>query len=385
MLFGRKPIVDFPDTAAFRSHLIDWYREHRRDLPWRRTNDPYAIMVSELMLQQTQVKTVIPYFERFMSLFPTPQALSQASDETLLNAWQGLGYYRRARHLREAAAMIVELGGFPTDKPGIDALKGVGAYTSAAIASIAFELPHACVDGNVIRVITRLLAIDDDVTTTKTKKAIQVAADRLLDPASPGDFNQAMMELGATVCSPKKPSCMTCPVKQHCASQRQGDDPTLRPFKTKKVKVQRRDFRSLLLASQGRILLARRPDQGLMAGMWELPTQFAESFESWPDQFTELPEHVTTMPKPVIHKFTHIHASYTVEIYRARELLTWQREPDAYAETAWFTPEQLHAIPITKVLGKVLAKVTSPKNEKDFIWNNLPSNSPGQQPSLLDL
>lgn len=356
--------------VEFRDHLLSWFTQHKRDLPWRKTQDPYAIMVSELMLQQTQVKTVIPYFERFMQRFPTPTALSQASDEALLNAWQGLGYYRRARHLRDAAtAIVTNFGGsFPDEKGTIDQLKGVGAYTSAAIASIAFDLPYACVDGNVIRVISRLMAIDDDVSTGATKKKLQLIADQLLDSQRAGDFNQAMMELGATVCTPKRPSCMTCSVNSFCQTAINCDNPATRPFKSKKVRVQKRVFRSLLIASEQQLLLARRPDQGLMAGMWELPTQFEADFQAWEPLFLEKVQHVGRWQTPVVHKFTHIHASYHVDIYRAPRLVEWLKAPDAYAETRWFAAHELETIPITKVLQKVLAKCASKDGLKEEVW-----------------
>lgn len=375
------------NAAAFRQQLLAWYRAHRRDLPWRRTQDPYAIMVSELMLQQTQVKTVIPYFERFMKQFPTPQHLSEADDEALLNAWQGLGYYRRARHLREAASMIVEEHGghFPTTKPGIDALKGVGAYTSAAIASIAFELPHACVDGNVIRVLSRLYALDDDVTLGATKKLLQRLADDLIDTASPGDFNQAMMELGATVCTPKKPSCMTCPVRDFCQTLNAGQDPLTRPNKPKKLKVQKKIYRSLLIACDGQLLLARRRDQGLMAGMWELPTQDGEAFEPWESLLDAQIEHVGKWQKPVVHKFTHIHASYFVDLYRTQKPIDWTKVPNAYSETRWMSAPHIVDVPITKVLAKVLEKsVNNAGTLKDASWQDETSQSNGQLTLNID-
>ena len=206
------------DNVAIRSALLKWYGVAARDLPWRRTSDPYRILVSELMLQQTQVKTVIPYYEKFLKRFPSAGALAKASEHDVLAAWAGLGYYRRARFLHAAAQAITAQRAFPRDLEGIRALPGVGDYTAAAVGSIAFGLAAAVVDGNVIRVLARLLALDADPTKGAGAAAIKEAAQALLDAKRPGDFNQAMMELGASLCSPTKPQCPACPLAKHCAA-----------------------------------------------------------------------------------------------------------------------------------------------------------------------
>lgn len=366
-----------PSKEGFAAQLVAWYDHAKRDLPWRRQRDPYAILVSELMLQQTQVKTVIPYFHRFLERFPTPQALAEAPQEQVLKAWEGLGYYRRARHLQAAAQQITEHhnGHFPQTKPEIDALKGVGAYTAAAVASIAFELPHACVDGNVIRVISRLFALDDDVGKTAVKKKLQALADELLHPHRPGDHNQAMMELGATVCLPKTPSCLTCPVSSFCTTQVRGDDPLLRPVKSKKPKPTRVDFQSMLLVHEGHMLLCLRPDEGLMAGMWELPSQISQQHKPWVDLLDGQVQQIGQLGEPVKHRFTHLDARYHVDLIRCDQRPSWRQEPSAYQESGWFTPAQLASIPHTKVLRKQLALLGSFIQEEQ--WDSAPSRLPG--------
>jgi A/G-specific adenine glycosylase len=246
------------NLAAIRRKLTRWYLTHRRDLPWRRTRDPYAIWVSEIMLQQTRVAAVIPYYERFLKRFPRVKDLAQASETELLSLWSGLGYYSRARNMQKAARQIVDAGGFPTDYESIRELAGVGDYTAAAVASIAFGLPHAAVDGNVRRVVMRLVGnADVDLGATATQ---------LLAPRDPGRWNQAMMELGATVCLPRDPLCAECPVSGECQARRLGIQKELPPRK-KKVMV-RREHTLLVIRRKGRILLTPSPR---VSGFWELP------------------------------------------------------------------------------------------------------------------
>src|SRR5712691_3306805 len=201
-------------ATSLRRKLITWYERAKRDLPWRRTDDPYAIWISEIMLQQTRVAAVVPYYERFLARFPKPAALADAPEPELLRMWSGLGYYSRARNLRKAANQIVDHGGFPRDYGSIRELAGVGDYTAAAVASIAFGLPFAVVDGNVRRVIARLL--------NQTSADAGKEAGLLLDRRDPGRWNQALMELGAVVCLPREPRCGECPIAAHCEALRRG-------------------------------------------------------------------------------------------------------------------------------------------------------------------
>lgn len=259
-----------PDPVAL---LTDWYERAKRDLPWRRTKDPYRIWVSEIMLQQTRVAAVIPYFERFLNRFPTIQSLAFASEPDLLAAWSGLGYYSRARNMQRAAQYIVEMRQFPKDYSAIRELPGVGDYTAAAIASIAFGLPYAVLDGNVVRVMARYTAERGEVDSQPIRKRLQKKADELLDRANPGRFNQAVMELGATVCLPRDPQCLVCPLAGTCQARLEGVQNELPAKKPKGPPIQM-ELRLLLIRNQKNLLLWRRPaDSKKLAGFWELPQE----------------------------------------------------------------------------------------------------------------
>jgi A/G-specific adenine glycosylase len=271
--------------ARFRKNLLAWFKQFQRDLPWRRTSDPYAIWISEIMLQQTRVAAVIPYFERFLQHFPTIEALAKAPEEDVLRLWAGLGYYSRARNLQNAARQIVALhnGAFPSDETHALALSGIGNYTSAAILSIAFGKKLAVLDGNVARVVARLGAIRGDLRAGNRWLELQKTATKLLDPAQPGNWNQAMMELGATLCTPRTPQCLLCPVNEFCEARKQGLVELI-PEKRKK-----RDTVQVLLAaivfvdSKGRTVLLPLPKvakslagtediPALLSRMWHFPT-----------------------------------------------------------------------------------------------------------------
>ena len=247
---------------TFRRRLLDWYDRARRDLPWRRTSDPYAIWISEIMLQQTRVATVLPYYERWLRRFPDVQSLIDAPEEDVLRLWSGLGYYSRARNLHQAAKQTG--GQFPSGYEAIRGLAGVGDYTAAAIASIAFGRPHAAVDGNVLRVVSRLTNDSGDIGSTVTRQRLSQAADRLLDKKRPGLFNQAMMDLGATVCLPKNPRCLVCPVAELCEARKQGTQHEL-PVKLRRTEPVRIDRTLLIVRRKERILFRQ------LAGFWELP------------------------------------------------------------------------------------------------------------------
>ena len=258
------------DTAQVRRALRRWYENARRDLPWRRTHDPYRVWVSEIMLQQTRVAAVVPYYERFIERFPDAAALARAREPEVLSAWAGLGYYSRARNLHKAAR-IVASSGFPKDHASIRELPGVGDYTAAAIASIAFGLPHAVLDGNVLRVLARLSNDAGDLASANTRTRLRSLADALLDRKRPGDFNQALMDLGATVCLPGAAQCPLCPIAGSCEARRRGvqDGLPVKSPRTKPVHIQRE---LLVIRRNGKYLFWQRPpDSGRMAGFWELP------------------------------------------------------------------------------------------------------------------
>ncbi|KAK4492147.1 hypothetical protein RD792_002944 [Penstemon davidsonii] len=287
------------EISKIRAFLLKWYDINRRDLPWRRISDEksdvdegrkaYAVWVSEVMLQQTRVQTVIDYFNRWMEKWPTIHHLAQASLEEVNDTWAGLGYYRRARYLLEGAKMIVDGGGeFPKTASSIQTVNGIGNYTAGAIASIAFKEAVPVVDGNVIRVITRLKAISANPKDSKTVKSIWKLAGQLVDPSRPGAFNQAVMELGATLCSVTSPSCSTCPISFQCqalslSTNHESVQVTDYPMKVAKAK-QRRDFSAVSVVeiveeeslSDARYLLVKRPDEGLLAGLWEFPSVLLE-------------------------------------------------------------------------------------------------------------
>ncbi len=257
--------------------LLPWFRRHRRDLPWRRTTDPYAIWISEAMLQQTQVATVIPYYERFMGRFPTVQALAAAGLDDVLRMWSGLGYYARGRNLHAAAKAVVDnFGGeLPSDVASLRTLPGVGAYTAGAVASIAFGKRAAVVDGNVARVIARLFAIREDVREPGTRRRIWELAEAMLPSRACGDFNQALMELGATVCTPSGPACLVCPLRNGCRANLLGATDVIPPAAVRAA-VRAEVHVVVAMECGGLWLFVRRPEDGLWGGLWELPSALAE-------------------------------------------------------------------------------------------------------------
>jgi A/G-specific adenine glycosylase len=261
-----------PRAEHVRGELLRWYDANRRDLPWRRTSDPYAIWISETMLQQTRVETVIPYYERFLSDFPDVASLASADEEEVLERWAGLGYYSRARNLHKAArAVASDFGGeLPGDVDALRQLPGVGRYTAGALASIAFDKPEAIVDGNVARVLSRLHGIrkpsaDKDASTQLWREAGELARGE-----RPGDLNQALMELGATVCTPRSPVCMLCPLNRMCDAHAAGDAEAVPPKAQKKAPL-RVAAAAAQIVRRGRVLMVRRKSEGLLGGLWELP------------------------------------------------------------------------------------------------------------------
>jgi A/G-specific adenine glycosylase len=259
--------------------LLTWFDRHRRDLPWRRTRDPYSIWLSEVMLQQTRIETALPYYQRFLERFPTVGDLAAAEVEEVLALWSGLGYYRRARQLHAAARRVVEIGGFPRTFEGLLELPGIGSYTAAAVASIAFGVSEPVLDGNVERVLSRWLALELDPKSREARERMLATAAGLLDPRRPGDSNQALMELGATICVPRRPRCLLCPISSGCRAAREGDPerfPVARPKREREL----HRLAVAVVERAGGILLFRRPeDSTLMAGLWELPWTAADQGE----------------------------------------------------------------------------------------------------------
>ena len=261
-------------TMSFSTTLLEWFREHGRALPWRETHDPYAVWLSEIILQQTQVKQGWAYWERFMRRWPTVEELAAASEDEVLREWQGLGYYSRARNLHTAAKQIVALGAFPTTIDGLRKLKGVGDYTAAAIGSIAFGLPVAVVDGNVYRVLARHFGIETPINTTEGKKEFAALAQELLLTALNKEgqgadlFNQAMMDFGATQCTPSSPHCLKCPLQETCVAFR-TDRVAALPVKLKTLKVKERYLTYIYIRCHGETAIHRRPAGDIWQGLYE--------------------------------------------------------------------------------------------------------------------
>jgi A/G-specific adenine glycosylase len=315
--------------------LLDWYSRGHRDLPWRRSSDPYRIWVSEIMLQQTRAQAVIPYYERFLQSFPTVDALAAAREEDVLARWAGLGYYSRARNLWHAAGRIAAAGAFPTEYDAIRALPGIGDYTAAAIGSIAFGLPHVVVDGNVLRVVARIENDPADIASSRTRERFRAVAQSWLDPAQASAFNQALMELGATVCLPRNPLCLVCPLNSCCRAHEVGTAAQL-PVKLRTTVPVRLDRTLLLVRREDKVLLRQNDkDARHMAGFWDLPSP--------PD----LPD---ALPGEVLGEFRHTitHHHYRIAVQAA----TLSGAPPA--RQVWFHTDQFAGIPISTTARKAL-------------------------------
>ena len=311
--------------------LLTWYDRYGRDLPWRRTRDPYAIWLSEIILQQTRIAQGQAYWERFMKHFPNVETLAAASEDEVLRLWEGLGYYSRARNLHAAAQQIVTQGTFPVTLEGIRALKGIGDYTAAAIGSIAFGIPAAVVDGNVYRVLARYYGISTPVGSTAAKKEFTALAQSLLPADRPGDFNQAMMDFGAIQCTPANPACLTCPLASGCQALREGRVESL-PVKQRTTAIQTRKVDYIYLRCKGRTAIRRRGAGDIWQGLWEPLTELLPGVEA------------KLLRQGVRHQLTHrtlIADFYLAETHQAPALpdgYVWiqEAELDRYAKPRLF-------------------------------------------------
>lgn len=330
-----------PDTAEFRRSLLRWFDECGRDLPWRQTKDPYAIWVSETMLQQTRAATVMDYYTRFLAKFPTLEALARADENDVLTAWSGLGYYRRARALHESArAVMAEYGGkIPGTASELNRLPGIGVYTAAAVASIAFGERVAAIDGNVERVLTRYLGHEPVAGAARSGKLREIAME-LVDPERPGDFNEAMMELGATLCLPRSPLCASCPVRDGCATRGEHAAPPAKKMLSRKTAlglVQRRQWPETEV-----FLEQRAADAPQMPGMWELP------------QLKAGKENEDALLLTVRHSITN--TNYYVSVYgvnvNEKSLLA-----RAAGQRSWVRVRDLYERPLTGLTLKVLKRL----------------------------
>ncbi|WP_047981083.1 A/G-specific adenine glycosylase [Ornithinibacillus contaminans] len=310
------------NISQFQVDLLSWYAANKRDLPWRRDQDPYKIWVSEIMLQQTKVDTVIPYFYNFLEKFPTVYDLAQAEEQEVLKAWEGLGYYSRARNLQHAVKEVVEqYGGQVPDKPKeLEKLKGIGSYTKGAILSIAYNQPEPAVDGNVMRVFSRLLNIEDDIAQPKTKKVFEAVTSEVISQEDPSSFNQAIMDLGATICTPKSPACALCPVQAHCQAYKLGVEEQL-PIKTKAKKNKTLPYVALLIRDdEGNIVIEQRSEDGLLANLWQFPMVSIqeldlEHVENWFYAHYDMRIQLGERQGNLKHVFSHL--TWQLEIYEA--------------------------------------------------------------------
>lgn len=345
-------------AGAASETLLAWYDRHSRSLPWRvspaagktgHRADPYHVWLSEIMLQQTTVKAVGPYFGKFVTAWPTLADLAAADDDDIMRAWAGLGYYSRARNLKKCAETLVrDHGGmFPDNAADLQKLPGIGAYTSAAIAAIAFDEPVAVVDGNIERVVSRLNAIEEPLPDSK--KAIKAIVTKLTPTKRPGDFAQAMMDLGATICSPRRPACSLCPFVDRCAVANSSVADTYPRKTAKKNKPTRYGAAFVLFRSDGAVLLRKRPDRGLLGGMAEVPTGHWTEDECMLEDYSAAPRAQTWKRAPtlVTHTFTHFHLRLAVYC----GVSSADAPPDAW----WSRPGDQSGEALPTVMRKVLA------------------------------
>ncbi|MEM7604481.1 MAG: A/G-specific adenine glycosylase [Myxococcota bacterium] len=360
-----------------REALLEWYDAHKRDLPWRRTRDPYAIWVSEIMCQQTRVDTVIPYYERFLDRFPTATKLAEASEDDVLSRWSGLGYYRRARLLHAGAKAVRDRhgGAVPEDAEARRALPGVGAYTAGAIGSIAFDKEEALVDGNVARVLSRFARIDAPVGSTASNKKLWALADDAVQGPRPGDFNQALMELGATLCTKAAPACSRCPIAEACQALRQGEVDRL-PVPKKKKPPKPVFMVAVVPTVSGRMWLTRS-DKSLFGGLWGVPLvegtpPQGELFKSKaaskgadvrPSELARralVGEGIRARTPERMGQIEHVlsHRRMTVDVWRAKGARGTEDET-----LRRFTPAELDEVGIAKLTRKILACATVLPND----------------------
>ena len=321
---------------SFAQSLLEWFRENGRDLPWRQTKDPYAIWLSEIILQQTQVKQGWDYWERFMHRWPTVEALAAATEDEVLREWQGLGYYSRARNLHYAAKQIVALGHFPNTLDEIKQLKGVGDYTAAAIGSIAFDLPAAVVDGNVYRVLARYFGIDTPINTTEGKKVFTAMAQELLPIDKASDYNQAIMDFGAIQCTPQSPRCLLCPLAESCEALHEGRVAEL-PVKQKTLKVRERHLIYIYVRCKDYVAIHRRGPGDIWQGLWE------------PWLVDEVPAGAVLLRQHVKHVLTHR------ILYADFYLWEVEEKPSLPPEYIWIPEGDIDHYALPRLIEKLLS------------------------------
>lgn len=347
----------------FQKDLLYWYDDRKRDLPWRENQDPYRIWVSEIMLQQTQVVTVIPYFERFMSWFPTIADLATAPEERLLKAWEGLGYYSRVRNMQVAAQQIMtEFGGeMPREIKDISSLKGIGPYTAGAVASIAFDLPEPAIDGNVMRVYSRLFEVEADIAKASSRKVFDNLVRQTISHDDPSGFNQGLMDLGATVCKPTSPECESCPLKQHCLSYSKGSTGNF-PVKSKKAKAKPVYYVGQIIRNnQQQFLIEQRPETGVLSSLWQFPlvewetaTHGKEPMATLVAQFSSEYQEKISWQKKSLGEVTHIFSHLKWFIDLAFGVVKNDETLAIKANQKWVTLEEMQSYPLPKPQQKMV-------------------------------
>ena len=343
--------------------LLAWYKRKQRSLPWRKTSDPYRIWISEIMLQQTQVDTVIPYYHRFLKTFSNVNALAHAPLQDVLKVWENLGYYSRARNIHAAAKVIVEKfgGQMPDNLETIKSLPGIGLYTAGAILSIAYAQALPAVDGNVRRILCRLFAIHKPVDDAKEHKQLQKLAASLIPVKHPGDFNQALMDLGATICKAKNPDCLRCPVADLCQAQLHNLQNVL-PTTRKAPAIPRRQAAAAVIRnSKDMLLVVQRPATGLLASLWKLPGGFIEADEDLKKSLRHsVKEELGVSIRPGKHlasvNHTYTHFRITLQAYECR-LLKGTPKPLGCQNCRWALPSDLNKLPLSKIDRMILSMV----------------------------
>ena len=337
------------EINGFAQTLLKWFEAYGRELPWRETHDPYAIWLSEIILQQTQVKQGWDYWQRFMRRWSTVDDLAAASEDEVLREWQGLGYYSRARNLHNAAQQIVALGHFPDTLEEIKQLKGVGDYTAAAIGSIAFGLPAAVVDGNVYRVLARYFGVETAINSTEGKKEFAALAQSLLPETSAGLYNQAIMDFGAIQCTPQSPKCVVCPLQESCEALRTGKVSTL-PVKEKKLKIKERHLIYIYIRCQGETAIHRRGEGDIWQGLWE-PVLMEDGRWKMEEGRWMIEDGLRCVAKGVKHVLTH--RVLTADFY------LWETEtkPDLPEDYIWIKEEDIDNYGIPRLIDKLLKKL----------------------------
>jgi A/G-specific adenine glycosylase len=341
---------------SFASKLLAWYEQNARDLPWRSLSSPYRTWISEIMLQQTQVDTVIPYFERWMAAFPDVHRLAEADEQTVLGMWEGLGYYRRARYLHRAARQVVAAyeGHLPQDVDALKALPGIGPYTAAAIASIAFGKDVAAVDGNIRRVLSRVFNVHDPVRTSVGEKKIWALAEQHLPSGKAGHYNQALMDLGAMICTPKAPQCEACPLQAVCLAHQIGIEEEL-PVKPSKKALPHHIVTAAVLQEEGRFLLTQRPADGLLGGMWEFPGGTLEADDGTLENclVREIQEELGVSIRDLapFGQYQHAYTHFKITLHAFRCVLACDQIPQPLEadQLVWVEPEELDDFPMGKV------------------------------------